>query len=329
MNPLDQRQDSNAEDTESFRDAIEEVSEDYDLDPFTETVEDMELDELLGSSDQSHTSDVGEDTPETESSLEPQRGVGIDVVLREAEDKLGPEYARVIRDLQAEYTRGRQEIAEAHRTTEDLTERMEDHLQKMEELDEEESSEADEEVIDQLRSTITDDHRDLFRLMLGELGPEWAQENGYVKSDDLTRMRDQQAAVTVRRDELNDSVDEGIERYGGSFGYRAEDGSFILNQEAKEQMTPVYQRLTRNLPEGVSFPGTVLDVFEITFGGDEAGRASAGRDRVEELGRLGGIANGSAGGTSSLNWYRPGESLGKTIRKAAALSTREFNGNRR
>ena len=328
MNPLDQRQDSNAKDTESFRDSIDEASEDYDLDPFTETVEDMELDELLGSSDQSHNPDEGEDTPETESSLEPQRGVGIDAVLREAEDKLGPEYARVIRDLQAEYTRGRQEISEERKRTEDLTGRMEEHLRKMEEFEEDQYSESDEET-DQLQSTITDDHRDLFRLMLGELGPEWAEEHGYVKSDDLTRMREQQTAVSERRDELNDSVDVGIERYGGEFGYRAEDGSFVLNQEAKNQMAPVYQRLTRNLPEGVSFPGTVLDVFEITFGGEETGRLNAGRDRIEELGRLGGVANGSAGGTNSLNWYKSGESLGKTIRKAAALSAREVLTNRR
>ena len=328
MNSSDPRQDSNAGDTESFRDAINEASEDYDLDPFTETVEDAELDELLGSSNQSHTSDEGEDTSATESSLEPQRGVGIDAVLQEAEDKLGPEYARVIRDLQAEYTRGRQEIAEERRRTEDLTGRMEEQLQRMEELNDEELSESDEEI-DQLRDTITDDHRDLFRLMLTELGPEWAEANGYVRSGDLNRMREQQVAVSQRRDELNDSVDVGIERYGNAFGYRAEDGSFILNQEAKEKMTPVYERLTKNLPEGVSFPGTVLDVFEITFGGDEAVRAAEGRDRVEELGRIGGVANCSAGGTSSLNWYKQGESLGKTIRKAAALSAREIGANRR
>ena len=114
---------------------------------------------------------------------------------------MGPEYARVIRDLQAEYTRGRQEISEERKRTEDLTGRMEEHLRKMEEFEEDEYSESDEET-DQLQSTITDDHRDLFRLMLGELGPEWAEEHGYVKSDDLTRMREQQTAVSERRDEL-------------------------------------------------------------------------------------------------------------------------------
>ena len=329
MNPLDQRQDGNAGDT-SLRDMIDVASEDYDLDPFTETVEDAELDELLGSSSRPGASEGAKDTPETGSFDEAARGVGIDAVLQEAEDKLGPEYARVIRNLQGEYTRGRQEIADEKRAREELTERFDKISSQLEDLNSS-SGEGLEDDSDTsaLQSAITDDHRQLFRMMLSELGPEWATENGYVKTGDLSRMKQQEEAVSARQSELNDSVSMGIERYGDAFGHRSEDGKFILNPETKERMATVYERLTRNLPEGVQFPGTVLDIYELTFSGDEAVKRNTENDRREELGRLGGIANDSASGTGSLAWYKPGESFGKTIRKASALAAREISRGRR
>ena len=154
-----------------------------------------------------------------------------------------------------------------------------------------------------------------------ELGPEWAAENGYIKDADLAVQAEQDA----RSSELTSALDDGINRYGDAFGSRVE-GRFVLNEEAKAKMASVYARLVKNLPEGIQFPGTVLDVFEITFGG---GRRTSEQERVDSILGASGVANGSAGGgTGSLAWYKPGESLGKTIRKAAALATREVNSRR-
>ena len=320
MNPENQRQVGDDEETSTFRDLIETATEDLDLDPFSETVEDAELDELLGSSGQPDVGANAEETLATVPSTDASGDMGYDVILEKVDEVLGPAFSRPIRKLQAEYTRSRQEIASERSRVEELSGRMEEQLNRLDqyELVDTEDDAAEEEV-DLLRISITDDHRSLFRLMLNELGPEWATENGYVNAADL----EQGAQVDARTSELSSAIDAGIDRYGDMFGARV-DGTFTLNESAKEKMAPVYARLVRNLPEGIQFPGTVLDVFEITFGGEGATRRNKDASREQAVLEASGVAaDGTASGTGSLAWYKPGESFGKTIRKAAALATRE------
>lgn len=320
MNPENQRQAGDDEETSTFRDLIETATEDLDLDPFSETVEDAELDELLGSSGQPDVGANAEETLATVPSTDASGDMGYDVILEKVDEVLGPAFSRPIRKLQAEYTRSRQEIASERSRVEELSGRMEEQLNRLDqyELVDTEDDAAEEEV-DLLRNSITDDHRSLFRLMLNELGPEWATENGYVNAADL----EQGAQVDARTSELSSAIDAGIDRYGDMFGARV-DGTFTLNESAKEKMAPVYARLVRNLPEGIQFPGTVLDVFEITFGGEGATRRNKNASREQAVLEASGVAaDGTASGTGSLAWYKPGESFGKTIRKAAALATRE------
>lgn len=320
MNPENQRQAGDDEETSTFRDLIETATEDLDLDPFSETVEDAELDELLGSSGLPDVGANAEETLATVPSTDASGDMGYDVILEKVDEVLGPAFSRPIRKLQAEYTRSRQEIASERSRVEELSGRMEEQLNRLDqyELVDTEDDAAEEEV-DLLRNSITDDHRSLFRLMLNELGPEWATENGYVNAADLA----QGAQVDARTSELSSAIDAGIDRYGDMFGTRV-DGTFTLNESAKEKMAPVYARLVRNLPEGIQFPGTVLDVFEITFGGEGATRRNKNASREQAVLEASGVAaDGTASGTGSLAWYKPGESFGKTIRKAAALATRE------
>lgn len=321
MNPQDQRQDGDGEDTmQSIRDTIELATEDLDLSPFTETVEDKELDELLGSSGQSDANAGAEDTSGT--STDAPRGMGIDKIFQEVSEKIGPEAAQVVKDLQAEYTRSRQELAQERGLREELNSKFDAVNERLDVLDREPAG-ADEEYPD-LSAAITDDHRVLFRLMLKELGPDWAAENGYMKAGDLEDIKNQEKAVSARQTELGSAIETGIKRYGNSFGHRDSNNVFVLNPEAKASMEVVYERLARNLPRGVSFPGTVLDIFEITFGGDESAKLNGERNRIDRLSGLGSVANGSSNGTSNLGWYKEGESLSKTIRKASALSSREI-----
>ena len=328
MNPEDQRQVGNEEETSTFRDLIESATEDLDLDPFSETVEDAELDELLGSSSQA---DAGTEAGETQGTVPPTNttgGVGIDVVLERVEEMLGPEFSRPIRQLQGEYTRGRQEIAAERQKFEDLSGRMEEQLSRLDNYEfVTPDDEAAQDEQDNLRAAITDDHRSLFRLMLSELGPEWAQENGYVKASDLEQQAQRNAAIDARTSELSSAIDEGIERYGDSFGQRI-DGKFVLNEQAKEQMANTYARLVNNLPEGVQFPGTVLDVFEITFDGEGASKRNSENARISGVLGATGVATGTSNGVGNLSWYKKGEDFGSTIRKAAALASREVNGRR-
>ena len=325
MNSQDQRQVGSDEETSTFRDLIDTATDDLDLDPFTETVEDAELDQLLAGSNQADVSSNAEETQGTAPSPSASQNKGIDVVLEKVQELLGDEYSRPIRQLQGEYTRGRQEIASERAKFDELSGKMEQQLERLDNYEfvtpEDEDHAAREQEVDNLKAAITDDHRSLFRVMLAELGPEWAAENGYIKDADLAVQAEQDA----RSSELTSALDDGINRYGDAFGSRVE-GRFVLNEEAKAKMAPVYARLVKNLPEGIQFPGTVLDGFEITFGG---GRRTSEQERVDSILGASGVANGSAGGgTGNLAWYKPGESLGKTIRKAAALATREVNSRR-
>jgi len=328
----DPRQVANAEETSTFRDLIDTATEDLDLNPFSETVEDAELDALLAGSDQTNVSSGAEETRETVPSTDAPGNKGIDVVLEKVQELLGDEYSRPIRQLQGEYTRGRQEIASERSKFDELSSKMETQLERLDNYEfvtpEDEADAAKTEEIDNLKAAITDDHRSLFRMMLSELGPEWAAENGYIKDADLTAKAEQDAVVAARTSELTGALDSGIDRYGDAFGSRV-DGKFVLNDEAKARMAPVYSRLVQNLPEGVQFPGTVLDVFEITFGGEGVTKRTSEQERIDSILGASGVATGSAGGgTGSQAWYKPGESLSKTIRKAAALATREVNARR-
>tara|TARA_R110000824_G_scaffold372146_5_gene562264 strand:- start:371 stop:1363 length:993 start_codon:yes stop_codon:yes gene_type:complete len=328
----DPRQAGNDEETKTFRSLIETATDDFDLNPFTETVEDAELDALLAGSNQTDGSLAGGETQGTVPPTDTAGNKGIDVVLEKVQELLGDEYSRPIRQLQGEYTRGRQEIAAERTKFDELSGKMEDQLERLDNYEfvtpDDEEAEAENQELDNLKSAITDDHRSLFRVMLAELGPEWAAENGYINTADMTAKAEQDAVVDARTSELTSALDDGIERYGDVFGSRV-DGAFVLNEESKAKMAPVYARLVSNLPDGVQFPGTVLDVFEITFGGEGVTRRNSEQERIDSVLGAGGVARGSAaGGTGSQAWYKKGESLGNTIRKAAALATREVNARR-
>ena len=61
----DPRQAGNDEETKTFRSLIETATDDFDLNPFTETVEDAELDALLAGSNQTDGSLAGGETQGT------------------------------------------------------------------------------------------------------------------------------------------------------------------------------------------------------------------------------------------------------------------------
>jgi hypothetical protein len=295
------------QETTSIRDLIEESTNEhvpefddetaYEDDPAPEEEGANDFDELL----------------EQET---PARGVAVDELLRDVESNLGSDYAQAIRNLQADHTRWHQNkntIDDAQRVVEEnrqLQQELKEALDEVRGIGEEEENQIDEELL----SGVTEDHRTLFRALLGEIGPEWATQNGYVKQDDLNA-RDQ--AVENNR-VMAQAADAGIADYGDHFGSRDGDGRFIINPEIRQEMEETYNRLG-----GSSFGGSLLDVYRIAFPGrsTQSGQSS---DAIAKR-RRARVESGSASArTTPSSIYKSGDKISSVVRKASALAFNEL-----
>lgn len=170
------------------------------------------------------------DEPTEKKDSTSSKRAGIDTVLRKVRENpnatLTTEEAEAIRAQQATITRLQQE-------RKDLESRMDDAVRAA-------VQEALGETAQEEELPLTDDQEALFKKLL--------QKYGVVLKDELEQM-DQQKTATTYRDESNRRA---AEAYGDGFGAFDEEGNFVLSDESREELAPVYQRL-QDSARGVTY----------------------------------------------------------------------------
>ncbi len=220
---------------------------------------------------------------------------GVDKVLAEASEKLGPEYAEVIKGLQREMVQGN----EIDSLRSQLQARIDEVEQALGDVQGEGTGETEEDPLD----AIPEDQMDLLRLVL--------EREGYVKRSDQEAEDASEFAESLHQ--------KGVEEWGEDFG-QIVDGEFIPSDEAKAAMEPVFSRLVeqQNL---TMFDLHVLANYDSLIeqaktAGAEAERTrirEASQNRVSGLQRANGVAVRPAGGDTSQPIYKPDDVKGKTM----------------
>ena len=228
--------------------------------------------------------------PEQETAKRP----GIDQVLKDVADNLGDQHVDVIKGLQRDFTH--------HGEVESLKRQLRDAIGEVDSL-RDEIHQSPEDVPDPLDG-VPDEQLQLLELAL--------ERGGYVKKDDL----DEQARDGL----INNSNENGVEIFGESFGHMDENsGDFVLNDEAKEQMAPVYDRIKNDdaltfedLYKIANFDSLIETAF--TQGAEETVEKlrSQNNQRVNQVIR-GNVPRRNAGGVTANNIYNPDDLKGKTI----------------
>lgn len=228
--------------------------------------------------------------PEEETARRP----GIDQVLRDVADNLGDQHADVIKGLQRDFTH--------HGEVESLKRQLRDAIGEVDVL-RSDLQEAPDDGPDPL-AEVPDEQLQLLELAL--------ERGGYVKKDDL----DDHA----RNNLVDESNEYGVEMFGDSFGTVDErNGEFVLNEEAKEQMAPVYDRIKNN--DALTFEDLYkISNFEqlietaFTQGAEQTAEKlrSQNDQRVNQVIR-GNVPRRNAGGMTTNNIYNPEDLKGKSV----------------
>ena len=228
--------------------------------------------------------------PEEETARRP----GIDQVLRDVADNLGDQHADVIKGLQKDFTH--------HGEIESLKRQLRDAIGEFDSL-KDEINQSPEDIPDPLEG-VPDEQLQLLELAL--------ERGGYVKKDDL----DEEA----RNGLIGESNEYGVKLFGESFGHIDEhSGDFVLNEEAKEQMAPVYDRIKNDdaltfedLYKISNFDELIKTAF--TQGAEETADKlrSQNDQRVSQVIR-GNVPRRNAGGMTTNNIYNPEDLKGKSV----------------
>ena len=241
-----------------------------------------------------------EDDEEDEEQLSSGRP-GIDKVLRDVEERLGPQAAEVIRGLQGDFTRSGQ-----------LQSKLEDAISEVEELR--------NDIVEATEGKGDDEAED----PLAEVPPEqlerlqaYMERNGYIKKADIDA---EQAVANSLESNLR-----GVEAWGNSFGAVDErTGDFEPSAESKDAMQEVFQRIDSGYGDGAL---EFEDLFKIAYfdqivdqaieHGKEEGkrtRSSSNRNRVNRV--VGGtVASRNAAPQTSKNVYDPEKTKGVALAK--------------
>ena len=146
---------------------------------------------------------------------------GVDKVLSAVKEKLGDNYHEVVKGLQRNMVQSGQ-VESERRQLRDALDRVEALEEALEEDDEEDAPDFSNVDPGQL-----------------EILEAYLREQGNVKQAELSEQERDKAS--------NDSNLKGVDRFGEDFGYvDDETGEFVVNQENKERMSPVYDRLVNN-----------------------------------------------------------------------------------
>jgi len=162
-------------------------------------------------------------------------GLGIDRVLSDVEEQLGPEYAEAVRDLQRAMVQANQSTSTTNSLKDELTQQIAEVEQLKAELttlagplsDSEDDglglTEEEQTIVD----AIPEEQRNAFEIMLKRMG--------VAKKSDL----DAQSSANLQVNANN----EGVEAWGEEFGSYNVNGEFVLNPIAKRNMAPIADRV--------------------------------------------------------------------------------------
>jgi hypothetical protein len=249
-------------------------------------------------------------------SEESSKRPGIDVVLREVGDKLGPEFADVIRSMQTATIQSQTERAQQER----LLERIATLEQSLQDL----APQGDNESDDDYFSRVDPETRALYR--------EMAEREGLVSRDQLAEER-KEAELT---NYVTSSIDEGIEKWGDRFGSRDANGEFNFNPEVYPQIEGTYRRIYGNGANEDGLGLTAQDLYVLTHWEqlvedqvqaklEEAtnSRESAVRDRMSQL-RRGTVESSTTSARPREVIYQKGkDDLATVVARASAQAMRE------
>ena len=257
-----------------------------------ETVDDVTDDE-----DQEPEEDEEADEEDvSDESSESGKLPGIDVVIREAEDKIGKEAADLIRGMarsevqQGEISAMRKElaneIADAKALKADLV-RL---------ADEEEAEEED----DGSRKLLEDADPNQLALTRALL-----KEEGYIKQSTL----DAEAAAGL----ATEMDKEGVELFGETFGTWDDDKEeFILNPEIKDDLAPTYKRLVNDQNLGYRDLFVITHYDKLIEAASEAGKEmgiaevkAANTAKVTKAKKTAKTSTRTSAGESGKQYYNP------------------------
>uniref|UniRef100_A0A6M3L0N6 Uncharacterized protein n=1 Tax=viral metagenome TaxID=1070528 RepID=A0A6M3L0N6_9ZZZZ len=278
-----------------------QVDSQYDDDPSAEI---QALDnEMLWD----ETTAPGTDTSaETGTSAETNGRPGIDVVLRDVEQNLGPEYADVVRSIQTNYQKAQANWKSGQRELADRLAELEGALEEVQNAPEE----SEEDPNDPLNQ-LTDDQWQMFYRM--------AEKAGLVSQDQLTEAETSSSQMGYIQNQIADALEE----FGEQFGYRDENGEFQFNPERFEEIEDIYSRVfdpdygmtAKDLYMLADYPRLAAQIEQM--------QEESGRNRIFQRQR-GNVENGTSQARLRSPVYRKGrDSLEDVIARASALSLRE------
>lgn len=181
------------------------------------------------------------ETPPKESFKEQAKRMGTAEILQklEANEISGKDAADAVRAMQTKMNQNNVEFKTMKRE-------MEETLRELRALPpgakQQEESDPDEQMLSKLRPQDR------------QLMEAYLRKGGYVKQEDLASQKTQEEAANF----VNASIEQGLEQYGETFGFRDEAGQFHVNPDVTEQLNSVLERLESSA-QGV----TPLDLFRL------------------------------------------------------------------
>ena len=240
------------------------------------------------------------------------RKPGVDQVLQFL-DTENPVMAEVVRDFQRNNSLLDTERSEVDRMRQELRDGLEDLERMRTTVDAEQPEEEQDEEL----SRIPQEQQDLLE--------KWLRANNYVSQDELTA-REQQRMMKGVADDANK---RGVSQWGEGFGHYDDEGKFLINPAARDDMAPIFNRLVNQ--KGLTFEDLyLLKNYERLLGeARETGRREAQnavntreRETAERVGRAGVVSRSSTGATEPVLYDPDKESgdIGAVFRRLRGLA---------
>lgn len=234
-------------------------------------------------------------------------GVGYDKVLKEVEEKLGPEYANAVRKVQQDYSRAQGRNAK-------LNTRLSALEQSLEEIRGGYNQQY-EQPIDPNLARITPQQWDIFDKM--------AASRGYVRREELEAAQ----AEVLTKEYFRHEMEDARQMFGEQLAVQGEDGEFVLTDEAAEQIQAVHDRIFDPrygvTPKDLFILANFNEMLEAarqdgvrTSGRQPAPRLSGPRRPMQT------VRNSASSYPVRQQLYKSGDSLEDVVRRAAASAMR-------
>lgn len=213
---------------------------------------------------------------------------GIDTVLREVREQLGDNAYEVVRGMQRDFVQGNQ--------NESLQRQLRDSIAEVEALRDEVTAEMDAEPDPVAENLANVDPAQI------ELLDAYLRTNGYVRQDELDEM--------ARSEQVTETNKAAVARFGDDFGSLDGD-TFNINQTAKDNMQPYYNRLVNE--QNLTFEDLYkLSHFDaLISSASQQGRNEAVKEFKANNGQRvrqainGTVGMRNAGGETSPDLYNP------------------------